>query len=422
MQPVRITILGDYLDCQIYRGRLYLWTFDGSLKVYNWDKLVNSLSRKEGDLITLKFSFLDGNYLYKTEVIKLFKDEEFKSLLIRKFLEVSKQTFELSTKKIEKFLIGEQDTPNKILPTDTEIYNNKLYFVTEKGLFASSAHRTTMKYPVSTRPQKLWDCNLLSIKANKYPQLALSGGSEGLFELNLSKFEDDYLETKEPSQISKGHSSFANYTYWSIYNSSLIDKSYLALYRLNKTMDLIDNSNVFLSNASFKREYQETISENKIFNVRTNKNYLSWGVGDKIYRATDFGLEIVKFNNMPNEDKDEKYFTPMRQINLLPWKGKVIDGGTAYFGTIVECENALIVMLSNGESKTIEGPVTRWRVYPRSLNYENHLHVIKDDRIEIYSFNQDYFLNQKEKVLGIEHKPQIPFIRRGRQLSSYFYR
>ena len=27
MQPVKITIKGDYYDCQIYRGRLYLWTF-----------------------------------------------------------------------------------------------------------------------------------------------------------------------------------------------------------------------------------------------------------------------------------------------------------------------------------------------------------------------------------------------------------
>ena len=35
-------------------------------------------------------------------------------------------------------------------------------------------------------PKKIWDCRLLSIKANKYPQIALSGGSEGLFELNLS--------------------------------------------------------------------------------------------------------------------------------------------------------------------------------------------------------------------------------------------
>ena len=44
----------------------------------------------------------------------------------------------------------------------------------------------------------------------------------------------------------------------------------------------------------------------------------------------------------------------------------------------------------------------------RSLNYENHLHVILDDKIEIHSFNQDYFLNQEEKKMGIQFKNERP--------------
>ena len=31
MQPSKITILGDFFDCQIYRGRLYLWTLSGDI-------------------------------------------------------------------------------------------------------------------------------------------------------------------------------------------------------------------------------------------------------------------------------------------------------------------------------------------------------------------------------------------------------
>ena len=77
-------------------------------------------------------------------------------------------------------------------------------------------------------------------------------------------------------------------------------------------------------------------------------------------------------------------------------------GTTTYFGNIIECENALIVIQSDNDSFTIEEPITRWRVYPRSKNYENHLHVILDDRIEIYSFCHDYFINQNEKEIGIQ--------------------
>ncbi|HRX96433.1 MAG TPA: hypothetical protein P5514_05765, partial [Bacteroidales bacterium] len=83
------------------------------------------------------------------------------------------------------------------------------------------------------------------------------------------------------------------------------------------------------------------------------------------------------------------------------------------FGNIIECENALVIAQSDGNTFTIPGPITRWRVYPRSLNYENHLHVILDDRIEIYSFHHDYFLSQTDKSIGIQFQPE-KFIRRRR--------
>lgn len=417
MQPIKISILGDYIDCQIYRGRFYLWTFDGRLKVYKWHDIINSLPNSERDKLPLRFCFLDGNYLYKSDLVELFHDKDFKKILLSKFSLLSKQHYELTEKEIDKFLFGEQQTPNDILPTDTEIYSSNLYYITENGLYSTTAHRDNKKYPVSTKSIKLWDCNLLSLKANKYPQLALSGGSEGLFELNMSTELARRWNRKEPIQISEKHSSFANYTYWSIYNSSLVDNSYMALFDLNKVNDngLLNNEFIFRK-SKFKREFKAEIDEKEIFHAVKKQKYLSWGVDDKIYRATENGFEIVRFRNNARVEEGETRFTQIQNINLHAWKGKVIGGGTSYFGTIVECENALVVMLSNGESKTIEGPITRWRIYPRSINYQNHLHVIKDDRIEIYSFNQDYFLDQDEKLLGLTYKPLTDRYIRGQSI------
>lgn len=398
MQPVKITLKGDYYDCQIYRGRLYLWTFNGDLKVYNWNEIVQSLIKKDTDKIAMTFCFLDGNYLYKSSLIELFKDVDFKKLLLNKFSRIEKPVFHLNEKELDKFLFGQQKTPTGILPTDTEIYSNKLYFIHEKGLFSGSAHRNKSdKYPVSSRPTKLWDCNLLSIKANKYPQLALSGGDEGLFELNMASSLPSNLERVERKifQISKNHSSFSNYSFLNIYNTSLVENSFLAMFKWNITKDKNQNDKPL-------RDYDTSISDKDIFNINSNRHFISWGIEDKIYKATNGGFEIIKFNNYANEEKGEQKFTRLNSVNLQAWKGKVINGGTAYFGNIVECENALVVVQSNGEYLTIPGPITRWRVYPRSMNYENHLHVILDDRIEIYSFNHDYFLDQEEKNIGIQ--------------------
>ena len=400
MQPVKITIKGDYYDCQIYRGRLYLWTFDGDLKVYNWNELVSSFIKKETDKIAMTFCFLDGNYLYKSSLIELFKDSDFKKLLLSKFTLIEKPKFEIKETELEKYLIGQQQTPTGILPTDTEIYSNKLYFIHEKGLFSGSTHRAkSEKYPVSSRPSKLWDCNLLTIKANKYPQLALSGGDEGLFELNMATSLPSNLqriEQKSPIfQVSKNHSSFSNYSYLNIYNSSLVENSFLAMFKWNMTKDKNDREKPL-------RDFDTNIDDHKIFGSKSKEHFISWGIEDKLYKATNGGFEIIKFNNYANEEKGEKKFQALKQVNINAWKGKVVNGGTAYFGNIVECENALIVIQSDGQTFTIPGPITKWRIYPRSMNYENHLHVIFDDRIEIHSFNHDYFLNQAEKEIGIQ--------------------
>jgi hypothetical protein len=404
MQPLKISILGDYFDCQIYRGRLYLWTFDGDLKVYDWNSLVKSLIKKDTDKIALTFSFLDGNYLYKSDLIELFKDKDFKTLLLKKFKNLEKQTFELTEKKISKFLIGEQTTPKGTIPTDTEIYSNKLYFITDEGLFSGSVHRSkSEKYAVSSRPKKLWDCNLLSIKANKYPQLALSGGDEGLFELNMANNSPNNLkliETQKPIyQVSENHSSFCNYSHINIFNTSLIDDSFLATFKWDENKK---DSRIY---QKWHRNFDKNISANELFKTDekiNNRFNISWGIEDKIYRATPNGFEIIKFNNYANEEEGEEKYKRLQSVNLQAWKGQIINGGSAYFGNIIECENALVVTLSNGKFLTIPGPITKWRVYPRSLNYENHLHVIKDDRIEIFSFNQDYFLEQEDKRIGIE--------------------
>jgi hypothetical protein len=66
-------------------------------------------------------------------------------------------------------------------------------------------------------------------------------------------------------------------------------------------------------------------------------------------------------------------------------------------------------MLSDGTYYNIPGEASRVRIFPRSLNYENHLHVILDDRLEIYSFNNDYFVDQKSKDFGFAFRQPKTF-------------
>lgn len=413
MQPVKIKILGNYFDCQIYSGRLYLWTFDGDLKIINWNALVNSLIKNERDRIVMNFCFLDGNYLYKSSIIKLFEDKDFNKLLLKKFKFVEDRHLIVSEKLLTSFIMGSQKVLSNTLPTDTEIYSNVLYYINENGLYSATTNRKkSEKYLVSTRPQKLWDCNLLSIKANKYPQIALSGGDEGLFEFNISKSKPINLKTVEKNifNISSQHSSYSNYSYLNIFNTSLNEKSYLAMFKWDKKNDKdnIDPMHFFYSNKSMHRNFDKTLSVDKIFNKETNSEEInnqsvSWGIDDKIHLITKSNFQIMKCNYFADVEKGEKIFSNIysNDINI---SGEIVNTGTCFFGNIIETTEGLYLLLSNGTKYFIKDEVTRWRIYPRSKNYENHLHVILNDSVDIYSFNQDYFLNQDNKIFGIEFK------------------
>jgi len=401
MQPIKITILGDYWDCQIYRGRLYLWDLDGDLMVYDWHEIVDSIIQDEKDFLATSCAFLKGNYLYGYHDI--FEDKDFKNLLFQKFKRIEKLNWEINIEDISEFLIGEQESPFKDLPTDTEISSNNLYAITDDGLWATTAHRRkSEKYPVSSRPLKLWDSKLLSLTANNYATIALSGGDEGLFQYNknrvdiFNQFEIQKKKEveKEIVQVSDRHSLFNDWNNLSIYSSSDIAGSFLSLFEWKKSQDDV-----------YHRKFSESISEDRIFEGMNLNGSLSWGAGDKIYKAINGGIVVTRFNNNAKSyNKDEEYFSEPELIKLDELNGDVIQAKVCFYGTIIECENSLTIVQSNGKIFKINEPVTRWRIYPRSINYENHLHVILDDRLEIYSFNHDYFVNQSEKIIGVMYK------------------
>lgn len=386
MKPVKITIEGDYIDCQIYRGRLYLWTINGKLCVYDWDRLVNYFAEKGVDNTALNYAFTDGDALYDNSLLTLFEDTEFKTLLLKKIKSLESHKLHITPTYLSQFLIGEMDTPKLELPIDTEIYNNILYFVTEKGLFSTTAHRKNEKYPVSSKPKTLWDARILSIKANRFPQIAISAGSDGLFELN--NYELQYSTRTSVGnniyQLSEKHSSFANYSGLSIYSSSLYEESYMACFDWNKQNRKI-------------REWKREINESDFF-INNSKHTLCWGIDGRIIKLTDNGFETVKLKKSMT-DEQKQFLYPLRDVN----KNNVIGGTSTYFGNIVEYSDSLLVVQTDDDCFRINGPITRWRTYPRSRNYENQLHVILDDCIEIYSFNHDYFLSQIDKKVGIEY-------------------
>ncbi|HCQ20882.1 MAG: hypothetical protein AN481_17670 [Aphanizomenon flos-aquae LD13] len=398
MQPLKITVQGDFWDCQIYRGRLYLWYTDGSIGVYKWDSLIEDTFKNEVDELVLQCAFVRGDYLYGNNFRLLFEDSDIKNALFSKFSQVSDKDLFISPKKLKEFELSRQDNPVIELPTDTYIYGNTLFTLTDSGIYSASVHRTGTKFGVSTRPKKLWDCPLLSIKANRNA-LAMAGGDEGLFELHLDDYHGDLSELEKIDsrvyKVSNHHSSLVDWSFASLYSSSYVDSGFLAAFGWDENQDT----------GKFERRFKKIITDSRIF----EKTGFSWGSQEKIYLANCNTIEVVRYvqSGVDSENEDSA-FQHLESIGFDSMHGSIISGGIAYFGIIIEYEDALSVLCSDDTLITFPEAVARWKVYPRSKRYENHLHIIYEDRFVVYSFNHDYFVDQADKLKGIQYREKPP--------------
>jgi hypothetical protein len=124
-----------------------------------------------------------------------------------------------------------------------------------------------------------------------------------------------------------------------------------------------------------------------------------------VFVASEHGLDVLDYEPPPLE----KQFDAPRRDARFSKKGKfsfdlqnenIVATGTAPFGTVLELDNRVVVLRSDGQIETFDGEVVHWRAFPRSENYSNQLHLIYDDHIRIVSFMHDYFVEQTGKLMG----------------------
>lgn len=381
MQPVKITISGRYWDSYLYSGSLFLVQRDGGLTVVNWDSFIDSIPIDDDLAMPLECAFKRSDYLYNSEVNKILIDREIKEVVVDKFERLSLKGFYFERLNS---VVGTRDNPFSHPNSDLTIYKNKMYVSSQSGLYSARFDKK-LRYRYSRNVEKLWDCPTLAISA-LYSTLAISTGDEGLFEIPLY----DHFAVQDTIRPTLSRNSIScNWNYWSIYSSSHLCGGSLISYCKNPVEE---NSFGYAS-----REFDKIINERELF----NEDGYSWGLRDKICLAKNGEVHIIKYS--PSNTDPDEILQDLGVVRLEEWKGKVIDGGISLYGVIIECENAIVVVPTNGSPFTISGEAIRWRTFPRSKHYENQLHVIFDDRLEIYSFNHDYFVDQDQKRLGIRY-------------------
>ena len=234
--------------------------------------------------------------------------------------------------------------------------------------------------------EKIWDAPILDLTASKsYTTMALAAGSDGLFQLKIHPLKSNE-QKQTPTNISKENCTYCDWSYCNIFATSYSSSSFFAAFKKEKDP----------KNSKKKiRAFDKIITEDKIF----NKSGFSWGIHDKIYTWQDNRtIEAIRYSSKKD---GSPIFTSIGNINLSEDYGEMISAKAASFGTILEFEESIVVVRSNEEIFFIPGEPVNWRVFSNSKNYTNQLHIVYEDRLEIYSFYNDYFVDQRAKIFGI---------------------
>jgi len=369
--PIRVIVPGKFWDSQLYAGTLFLFGLSGELSSLSWDELVADLPLPPGLRVAAEFALLGNHHLYEPGARLLLGDPDMRQLLFRKFHELSeKSPWEVRIKDPSV-----QENPMPFPHNDSEAHYQTLYVAASEGVS---------------------DVPTFNIAA-KYRTIAQAAGTEGLYAAHIgsgSNLSGDAGPIRQ-THISKLPCMTCEWASSSIIAAGFENGLYMAPY------ETVEGPKERLKKGRIERQFQAIISESDIFgNDSQKRKGFTWGAGDKIFRFEGGHVEVVQYGR----DKRKRPSFSIKgdiAVDRARIGESVVSARAASFGSVVEGDDGLFVMLTTGELLSIDGEPTNWRVFPRSRNYLNHLHIVYRDRLEVWAFTHDYFVDQGAKLAGL---------------------
>ena len=388
MRSVKLRIPGSYWDSQIYSGELIIFGDDGSVQRVDWSAFVDRIANKHPEVQTaIRVAFSDSDLFYNPKVRKVLRDPQIEHPIKSQLNKLA--DLRLETEATE--LAGQSqhhDSPFDFLPIDTEIYHNEIYAGNEDGLFSFPRGASLNK--VKTRLEKHHDASVFQVKASdRFSAIAAAAGKDGLFDFLLARNTNDRKKIGDPRQVATRACNACDWAFQSImgWSSHL---AFLASFREFKDAESKKKLRVF----------NKIIDSSEIFGAaQLSANDVVWGSREKMYRFSAGHITVANYEAAGSASQPDERFEQIGHFNFTPGS-EIIATGTASFGTVLEMEDRIIVLRSDGELDMFVGTPIHWRVFPRSEHYSNQLHIIYEDALEIISFTHDYFVNQGTKMFG----------------------
>lgn len=335
-----IRVEGSFRDCQLYSGKLYLWNHQNELLIYNWNKWLRALSG------------IDRPIYFEPQ---------------------PSEQLSLTIEDLYPFL--ERTVPFAETVADSAIFNHTLYYSDTSGFY---------RYPLDNQnavKEQLWEVPVSQISLSRNGRMALAAGKEGLFEYLLSSVRS-YIdqENSVTSAIYRISPAFTSKAEWEgqdliQFGKSPFTEIALLLFKEEKgQIHLIETIPA------------EDLQDSDKFHIQRFPLSLSLN-GPALQEASLFSY------TGDNDQIKKDAFYRSKTIHLRKEPSPLVEiekeAADEFPLTVQESPKGLTVAIQGKPSLDIPASqYSHWRIYSRTRNYRNQLHVITANELFIYVFTE----------------------------------
>jgi hypothetical protein len=369
-----IEIEGDFIDSFLYSGTLFLVHADSKITTHAWEALLNSsiVASWGSNVNQSAVNFIKDCRLpyIPTDTNKTISVEN------DKLIEYQRFSLQLSG-----------------WPTDINIYSNRLYIASEKGV-----DELDFNYESRTLKEEskfnIYSNYAYKISPNNGHRIAIAAGLNGVIaahpRTHFIKPDEDLfslidIDAHDCEWV--GENLTAN---------SLSGAFLLTFHELPKHPD-----------GDPDQDYWKTYNEVKKIPPASRKitsevngscPYI-WVAGSKIFELYETGDLVIEDEEEGSKNiRRNKLELPLNQSGGqslgMRSNNRILSARTSQFGTVVEIEDSLYLATESGIELISHRPVS-WRVFPRAKSYLNQLHIIENDSLIIRAY-----IPQSDSTIG----------------------
>lgn len=367
---VKIEIEGDYIDSFVYSGVLFLVNSDLNLKAYSWDNVFDRCLDGLGTFQKMRLK----NYSRGTVSIT---DE-------------LSRTYSISEKSLSEFELCSKEL--RVWPSDINIYKNRFYVASERGVDAFDFDWGDGKVSKFQRPTKIFDEVSFKLATSSYHRLAIAAGKAGLLSVTPEK---KYARKEHVNQLIDSPCSDCHWHSTNLVADTVNGQFTASFASIPKKIDFEGTDREYWELVKVLKNTRPEIRE--CTSIHGQSIVSSWFSGKGLFSVTK---DLKLYWNSIERPSEYELIDTNSELSTL----KYFKAQSSPFGTVMEVGDDLKLFTGDGEHQVVAEEVVNWRLFPKSSYYLSHLHVIEDDVLSVSLFDiptrPNKFGYSKSEALG----------------------